>query len=189
MRGPKTVAWALARASYACDCSITVFSRGNHGSPRKARKTRNRNRRFGGFRGGWKRRREFCERWRQGRLFCERVCVVFLAAEERGKTRKIAWGRELRPPKGVFGSAGASPSEDRSQHLGRCSLHLRTGFRVEPFFLAAEKRGRTRKIAWARGWSVSTTKDTVFSGWWLPCVAGFTGVVAVLRCFGLVAIA
>jgi hypothetical protein len=126
-----------------------------------------------------------------GRVGCF-VCVsFFLAAEERGKTRKIAWGRELRPPKGVSGSARASPSEDRSQHLGRCSLHLRTGFRVEPFFWPrknAEERGKSHGHGGGL-FQPRKTRFSVFSGWWLPCVAGFTGVVAVLRCFGLVAIA
>ena len=82
-------------------------------------------------------------------------------AEERGKShgyvsfqcsviaKPAPVGARLVPSRGnqwragVFGSARASPSEDRSQHLWQCSLQLRTGFRVDPFF----GRGKTRKNA------------------------------------------
>ena len=52
-------------------------------------------------------------------------------------------GRMLLPSRGnqwhagVFGSPRASPSHDRSQHLGLCSLQLRTGFRVDPIKMPA----------------------------------------------------
>ena len=52
-----------------------------------------------------------------------RQCSVF-SAQCSVIAKPARW--ELRSP------------EDRSQHLGRCSLRLRTGFRVEPFFWAAE---------------------------------------------------
>jgi hypothetical protein len=65
----------------------------------------------------------------------------------RGRTRKIAWGREFS----VFSNRkarplGASPFHDHSQHLWQCSLQLRTGFRVDPFFWPrknAEERGKS----------------------------------------------
>ncbi len=90
MRAPKTVAWALARASCECACSITVFSTGNHGSPRKTRKE---NRRSSGVRGGLKQSREFCERWVAEQVVL-RALSLFLAAEKRRRTQKIAWGRK-----------------------------------------------------------------------------------------------
>jgi len=98
------------------------------------------------------------------------------AAEERGKShgyvsfqcsvivKPAPVGARLVPSRGnqwragVFGSAGASPSHDRSEHLWQCSLQLCTGFRADPFFLAAEERGMTRKIAWVREFSVFSNR-------------------------------
>jgi hypothetical protein len=87
--------------------------------------------------------------------------MLFLAAEERRRTRKIAWVREfsvfsnrkacprwseapaepdVSAQYSVFSNRkapplGASPFEYRSQQLWQCSLQLRTGFRVDPFFV------------------------------------------------------
>ena len=80
---------------------------------------------------------------------------------------------------GVFGSAGASPSHDRSQQLWQCSLHLRTGFRVDPF-LAAEERGRTRKIAWGRQFSVFSNRKACPR--WSGCSCRAGGISGVPEC-------
>ena len=128
-----------------------------------------------------------------GRVGCfARECVSFFwprkNAEKRGKShgdgsfalpKGCSAQRELRPPRIAVNTSGDA--------VCTCAQD----FALSPFFWPrknAEERGKSHGHGGGL-FQPRKTRFSVFSGWWLPCVAGFTGVVAVLRCFGLVAIA